>query len=80
MLQLQERLGTEAVGLEGVEQLNSRDVDPAPAQQKADADADDHVLDNDVALVMPNSLNMGAEVIGDQEQHSGNVRHDPNEL
>ena len=78
MLQLQERLGTEAVGLEGVEQLNSRDVDPAPARQKADAD--EHLLDNDVALDMPNSLNMGAEVIGDQEQHSVNVRHDPTEL
>ena len=78
-MQLQARLGTEAIGLDGTEQLSSRDVDPAPARQKADANdnlrhEDDGVVDG------PNRLDLGAGLIADQAQRSVKSRHDPNEL
>ena len=87
-MQLEARLGTEAVALEGAEQLNSRDVDPAPARQKGKTDqpageeADQPLAKETDAGIVPDIVER-PEVTAQQEQQqqsSSKLRHDSSEL
>lgn len=87
-MQLEARLGTEAVALEGTEQLNSRDVDPAPARQKGETDqpggeeADQPLAKETDAGVVPDILErLGVTAQQEQQQQSSSkLRHDSSEL
>lgn len=80
LVQLEARLGTEAIALSSFEQVNSRDVDPSPARQESDEvlqsmndDRAKHSVSN-VPVQPDNPAEHG------QQPHSPTLRHDASEL
>ena len=69
------------MALEGFEQPNSRDVDPAAARQQEDADMPQGEAIAD-AQVLPNSPEIALESVAEQEQQlpPAHSRHDSSEL
>ena len=80
LVQLEKRLGSESVALEGIEQPNSRNDDLSEARHQASAGAPPQDQD-----VLPNKLQKHAEAAvqqqqQQQQQQSSQSRHDASEL
>ena len=79
-MQLEKRLGSESVALEGAEQPNSRNVDPSEAPHQHLARAPPHAHD-----ALPNQDQEHAKTSlqqnqQQQQQQSSQSRHDASEL